>query len=68
MPEQTFIEEFNGFRGIGKTQREAEIACAYAAAFGPLEEKSKEEKTYTFGNLPGWDGKEEANYLALMNH
>ena len=61
-----YTAECNGFVGIGHTPHEAQIALDYAACFLPLGEASKDEKTAVFGNLPGWDGKEEACWRALV--
>ena len=61
-----YTAESNGFVGKGRTPREAEIALDYAAAFLPLEECDADKKTAVFGSLPGWDGNEEANWLALV--
>jgi len=56
-----FTTEYNGYTGVGKTQRQADIACCYAAAYLNLSGTS-EDKTAVFGDLPGWNGEEEDNY------
>jgi hypothetical protein len=49
---QVYLAEFNGFYGVGKTEREAEVACAFAAATLPLEEGMGGPKTAYYHQLP----------------
>lgn len=62
---EKYTKEFNGFVGIGATARQAEIACAYASVYLPLD-GSDQEKTAIYGDLGGWNGGEEACYEALV--